>query len=85
MWAQKQKIDLWLSGGGMDWKFGVSRSKLLYREGINNKVLLYSTENYIQYPAIMETMMEKNMKKDIRVNHFSVQKLTQHYKSTILQ
>ena len=68
----------------MDWKFGVSRSKLLYREGINNKVLLYSTENYIQYPAIMETIMETNMKKDICVNHFSVQKLT-HYISTILQ
>ena len=65
----------------MDWKVGVSRSKLLYREGINNKVLLYSTENYIQYPAIME----KNIKKCICVNHFSVQKLTQHYKSTILQ
>ena len=27
-------------GGGMDWKFGVSRHKLLYIEWINNKVLL---------------------------------------------
>ena len=26
--------------------------KLLYREGMNNKVLLYSTENYSQYPVI---------------------------------
>ena len=37
---------------GMDWEFGVSRCKLLYREWINNKVLLYSTENCIQYPVI---------------------------------
>ena len=39
-------------GGGMDWKFGISRCKLLYREWINNKVLLYSTGDYIQYPVI---------------------------------
>ena len=39
-------------GGGIDWEVGVSRYKLLYREWINNKVLLYSTENYIQYPMI---------------------------------
>ena len=35
--------------GGMKWEVGVSRCKLLYIEWINNKVLLYSTENYIQY------------------------------------
>ena len=39
-------------GGGMDWEFGVSRFKLLHIEWINNKVLLYSTENYMQYPGI---------------------------------
>ena len=36
-------------------KYGVghvSRCKLLYIECINNRVLLYSTENYIQYPVI---------------------------------
>ena len=38
--------------GGMDWEFGISRCKLLYREWINNKVLLYSTGNSIQYPVI---------------------------------
>ena len=38
-------------GGGMEWQVGVSRCKLLYIECIN-KVLLYSTENYIQYPRI---------------------------------
>ena len=36
----------------MDWEFGVSRCKLLYREWINHKVLLYTTGNYIQYPVI---------------------------------
>ena len=37
---------------GKDWEFGVSRCKLLYIGWINNKVLLYSTGNYIQYPVI---------------------------------
>ena len=40
------------SGGGKDWGFEISRCKLLYREWINNKVLLYSTGNSIQYPVI---------------------------------
>ena len=35
-------------GEGMEWEVGVSRCKLLYKEWINSKVLLYSTENYIQ-------------------------------------
>ena len=39
-------------GGGLDWEFGISRCKLLYKEWINNKFLLYSTGNYIQYPVI---------------------------------
>ena len=39
-------------GGGMDWKFGISRCKLLCIEWINNKGLLYSTGNYIQHPVI---------------------------------
>ena len=38
--------------GGMGWEFGISRCKLLYTEWINNKVLLYSTGNYIQRPVI---------------------------------
>ena len=29
---------------------GVSRCKLLYMEWINKKILLYSRENYVQYP-----------------------------------
>ena len=36
-------------GEGMEWEF---RVKLLYIEWINNKVLLHSTGNYIQYPVI---------------------------------
>ena len=40
------------SGGGKDWDFGISRCKLLYIGWINNKVLLYSTGNYIQYHVI---------------------------------
>ena len=38
---------------------GVSKCKLLYMEGINNKILLYSIENYIQCPMINH--MEKNI------------------------
>ena len=36
------------AGGGMNWESGVSRCKLLFTEWIN-KVLLYSTMNYIQW------------------------------------
>ena len=39
-------------GRGKTWKFGISRCKLVYIEWINNKLLLYSTGNYIQYPMI---------------------------------
>ena len=38
--------------GGMEWEVGLSRCKFLYVEWINNKVLLYGIENYIQYPMI---------------------------------
>ena len=33
--------------GEKDWEFETGRCKLLYIEWINNKVLLYSTGNYI--------------------------------------
>ena len=36
----------------MYWGFGISRCKLLYRGWINDKFLLCSTGNYIQYPVI---------------------------------
>ena len=41
-----------VGGEGLNWEFGISRYKLLYRKQINNKVLLYSTRNYSQYPMI---------------------------------
>ena len=37
--------------GGTEWEVGISRRKLLFMEQIN-KVLSYSTENYIPYPMI---------------------------------
>ena len=39
-------------GGDIEWEVRINRCKLLYIEWINNKVLLYSTENYIQYSII---------------------------------
>ena len=54
--SQTQRTDLWLPrcrGRGMDWKgVGVGRCKLLHLEWINNKVLMYTTGNYIEYPVI---------------------------------
>ena len=55
--SQTQKTNLWFpkgkgQGGGTNWKFGVRRYKLLSRKQINSKVLLYSTENCIQYLVI---------------------------------
>ena len=38
--------------GGKDWEFGIGRCKLLYIGWINNKVILYSTGNYIQNPVV---------------------------------
>ena len=34
-------------GKGLEWEVGISRCKLSNIERINNKVLLYSTRNYI--------------------------------------
>lgn len=36
-------------GRGLECEVGVSKYKLLYIDWINAKVLLYNTENYIQY------------------------------------
>ena len=38
--------------GCVEKEVGVNRCKPLYIESINNKILLYSTENYIQLPMI---------------------------------
>ena len=78
---QKQtqtRTDLWLPrgegvGGEMAWEVGVSRCKLLYTEQINNQVLLYSTENYIQRPLIIHnpktSVFFKNIKKIVYTCH----------------
>ena len=55
--SQTLRTDLWFprgkwSGRGMDWEFWISRCKLCYIERINNKALLCSIGNYIQYPVI---------------------------------
>ena len=59
--SQTQKTNLWLQtygyqrgkgGRGINQEFWISRYKLLYIKQINNKVLLYSTGNYIQYLVI---------------------------------
>ena len=47
------------SEGGIKYEFEISRNKLLHIKQINNKVLLYSTENYIQYPVINHNAKEK--------------------------
>ena len=54
--SQIQRTDLWVPRGREVGKRQSGNSgltdALLYVEWINNKVLLYSTENYIQYPEI---------------------------------
>ena len=39
-------------GRGIDWEFGINRCKLVYIGCINNKVLLYGTGDYTEYPEI---------------------------------
>ena len=46
--------------GGEERELGVSRRKLLYTERMNNKILLYSTEDYIQYALINDNSKEYN-------------------------
>ena len=42
---------MWGIGTEVGWSLGLADTNLS-REWINNKVLLYSTGNYIQYPVI---------------------------------
>ena len=87
-------IDLCLPRGWgreeKEWELGISRGKVLYRVWINNKVLLYSTGNYIQY--LMTNHNGKECKKEYiytyicMYNWITLQnKWIQHCKSTILQ
>ena len=53
---QRRKKNLRLpegkGGGGINQEFGFGRYTVLYIKQIKNKVLLYSTGNYIQYLVI---------------------------------
>ena len=73
----------------MDREFGISRCELLYMEWINNKVLLYSTGKYIQYPIINQNGKEYEEEYIYICTTESLcymhQKTTQHCKSTKLQ
>ena len=42
-------------GGEMNWEFGVSRYELLHIEWIDNRVLICSTGDYIQYHVINQS------------------------------
>ena len=53
--SQTYRTEAWWprqGGGKKDWELGISRCQLLYTGWINNKVLLYSSGNYIQHPVI---------------------------------
>ena len=52
------------AGEEIDWEFEVSRCKLLCTEWINNKVVLYSTQNYIQY-LMINHIGKRNFKKNV--------------------
>ena len=45
-------------GRRLNWEFEIRKCKLVYIEWINNKVLLYTTGNYIQYPVINQNGKE---------------------------
>ena len=49
---QHRELTFGCQGGRKDWECGISRCRLLHIGWINNKVLLYSTGNYIQYLMI---------------------------------
>ena len=39
-------------GGGKGWELGISSCNLVYTGWINKNILLYSTGNCIEYPAV---------------------------------
>ena len=79
----QRTLQVW---GEMEWEFGVSRSELLCAEWIN-KVLLYSTGNYIHYPVINHNgkQFSKSVYLCITESLCCTAELTQHCKSIILQ
>ena len=56
---------------GMEWEFGVSRCQLVHVEWVN-KVLLYNTKNYIQYPLINHNSMCFDKKNVFIIDHPAV-------------
>ena len=91
--AETDSLTCGCQGGGrrsgMDWEFGVSRCKLLHLEWISKEVLLYSTGNSIQSPGIDHDGKEykkNNVYIYVYMHMFItvLQKLAQHYKSTVL-
>ena len=50
----------------MDWDFGIGRCKFLHSEWINNKVLMYSTGNYIQYSVMKHNGTEDKKKRVLK-------------------
>ena len=61
--THRQKTNLKGKQGGKIKEFEISKYKLLYIKQINNKDLLHSTGNYIQYLVITDNGKdsEKNM------------------------
>lgn len=51
--------------GGKDWECGINRCTLLCVREINNKILLYSTGNYIQYAGIKHTGKKRTWNQNI--------------------
>ena len=52
---------------------GVSRCKLGYIARMNNKLLLYSTANHIQYPVINHNGEEHEKKTCVSLSRFAIQ------------
>ena len=69
--------------GRYELEFEISRYKLLNIEQMNNKVLLYNTGNYIEYPVIDHNGKEYiYMKKNIYVSYIH---MTHTYESLCIQ
>ena len=82
-WLPRERV----SRGGIEWEFEVSGCKLLYTEWINNKVALYGTGNYIQYPVVNHNgkIYKKNAYICITESLCCAAESNTHYKLTICQ
>ena len=59
--SHQGSVSGWPNGLRHPTQGGISRCKLLHTKWINNKVLLYSTGNYIQYPVTNHNGRVKNI------------------------